>query len=147
MKWKIDPFVGVEELKFGMSPIEVESVFLKSNHQIDRSNEYINYYYPGRGQPVLGFQNMKLVDVTFGRWTEALFFDGLDYFQTPPSVFLGRVRSHDPDVKRNPLGQITSFALGIAFDNVALGESDKTIMAFARSEIETYKEFGPFTPA
>lgn len=147
MKWKVDPFVGVEELKFGMSPIEVEAIFLISNRQIDRSNEYINYYYHGRGQPVLGFQNNKLVDVTFGRWTEALFFDGLDYFQTPPSVFLDRVRSHDPDVKRNPLGQITSFALGIAFDTVALGESDKTIMVFARSEIEAYREFGPFTQA
>jgi hypothetical protein len=147
MIWTIYPFVGVDDLKFGMSPGDVELVLGIIDHKIERSDGYVNYYYRGRDQPVLGFRDEKLIDITFGRWTEALFFDGLDYFQTPPATFLDRVRLHDPDVKRDELREIVSFGLGMAFNDVDLGESDKTITLVAKDQINRYLKFGPFTPA
>ncbi|MDD2878308.1 MAG: hypothetical protein PHT60_14165 [Acidiphilium sp.] len=147
MIWSVTPFVGVDNLKFGMSPSDVETIIGRIDHKIERSEGYVNYYYRGRGQPILGFRDEKLIDITFGRWTEALFFDGLDYFQTPPAIFLDRVRLHDPDLKTALAGDIISFILGMAFDTIDLGESDKAITLFSRSEIEGYWECGPFTPA
>jgi hypothetical protein len=131
-----------------MSPSDVEPFLGVSRKQIDRSDGYINYYYHEFNDPVLAFQDRKLVDITFGRHTEALYFDGLDYFRTPVSIFLDRVRQHDPDVKRDILGNVTSFALGMGFDDsVPLGESDKTITLFAKEQIKEYLQFGPFTQA
>jgi hypothetical protein len=148
MKWTIYPLIGVNEIKFSMSPDDVENIFGKCKSQIDRSSGRVCYYYQDDRSPVLGFRDGKLVDITFGRWTEALYFDGVDYFNIPAKIFLDKVRLHDPDVKRDILGNVTSFGLGMVFDDsVPLGESDKTITLNSREQIREYLEFGPFTQA
>jgi hypothetical protein len=148
MKWTIYPFFGVNEIKFGMSPKEVEPFLGVSRKLIDRPSGRTSYYYQDHGSPVLGFRDDQLVDITFGRWTEALYFDGLDYFNVPAEIFLDRVRIHDPDVKRDILGEVTSFGLGMVFDDsVPLGESDKTITLNSREQIMEYLDFGPFKQA
>ena len=148
MIWNINPLVGVNELKFGMIPLEVEPILGKNKSYIERSEGRIDYYYDEVTSPVLGFLNDKLVDITFGRWTQALYFDGLDYFSTQPDIFLEKVRFYDSDVKRDILGGLISFSLGLAFtDNVPLGESDHTITINSCEQIKKYLKFGPFTQA
>jgi hypothetical protein len=148
MKWTVHPLIGVNEIKFGMSPDDVEKILGMRKSQIHRSSRYISYYYSGIGAPFLAFQDGRLFDVTFSRRTEAFYFDGLDYFQTPGNIFLDRVRQHDPEVMRDVLGVVTSFKLGMGFDDrVPLGDTDKTITLFSAEQIIDYAEFGPFTPA
>lgn len=136
MIWTILPFEGIETVKFGASLQEVKTAFGHPEDEIERTEEYLNVYYENLAFPVFGFRHKKLVDMVFGSRSGAVFVSNVDYFATEPKNFLEIMSMVDPDLRLSRGGAVVSPSLGIAFDKIPLGESDKNLTAFSRDELQ-----------
>lgn len=141
MKWVISPYEGVSQdglhaIKFGMNALQAERAFCPYESKIERSSDYINAYFPGVETPILGFKNDYLIDIGFGWRTEAVFVCGMDHFHTAPRFFLEEISRNDKYLMTDGHDAFFSPKFGIAFDLLDLDESDKTIWAYSREELE-----------
>lgn len=142
-KFLLDPFVGTDILKFGMSLEEVEQLLGPADHV---SKNHLGQRVEFRAYMKVGYSKSDdLVSyIGFGRQMEEIYFGDLNLFRTDPIGVLRILGSLDPDPKHY-LGLVVFLGLGITLTGFQdQDESQKAVALFEAGYWDT--RLGKMTP-
>jgi hypothetical protein len=154
MDWVIEPYVGVGPLKFGMTSEEVADLLGPYKSRFDRTDDdeddyqSIDEHRDGLDSPIIHYENNKISEITFTRFTKSVMVWGENYYGILPKEFKRHIASVDDGLLVYADGSFLSMKLGIAFDEYEFDDSDKSITVFKRgSHDEFIKDCVPYQAA
>lgn len=145
--YEIYPYVGVGQLRFGMTPDEIAKVLGPAEESgLHPSGEFYEDRFDATILTIYSKIDRRLVQVGFSRWAKGVIYKSIDLFSASPDEVLQMLLQDDGQPYES-LGFIVLLDLGIALtgfhDN---SEDERTISVFAKGLWDSRKaRLKPFT--
>lgn len=134
MRYSITPYVGVDKVRFGMSPSEVAAQWGPPKHV--QTTKLGNVKETREGDVFCIYNADRLVEVLFGRKASVLYKE-VDLLHDPRAL---RVLLEDDPVPFEEYGMLNFFELGIGVTGVHDNDRDElSVGAFARGLWDPYR--------
>lgn len=132
MPWTIEPYVGADDLRFGMSPAQVAALIGKPDRSRDRAPGRISEFR-ALHEPIVEYRGGKVSELIFGRQATQVMLRGVDLLAPDKTDVLRRLLTISSDLVELDGCDIASLQLGLTMSGFQdPDDSNKSVNAFER---------------
>lgn len=132
MSWTIRSYVGVDNLRFGLSPAEIAGILGKPEDADDEGAGRLSEYR-ALHEPIVRYRDNKVSELTFSKEATEVMFQGIDLLGSDQTAVLRNLAAIASDLVELKGGGIASLQLGLSLSGFQdPDDSNKSVNAFER---------------